>query len=138
MKGRTSYSIKLEGDDFWDDTDYSQMVISDLLSYEKEKIIYEYDFGDGWQHELLLEKILPVDDAIKYPVCLKGKMNCPPEDCGGVWGYENLIAILLQPDHEEFDSRLEWTGEDFDPQSFDIKEINVCLQQEDYGCLDIW
>lgn len=141
IKGRSYYSIKLEEDDFWDDgnnSDYSNMVVSDLLAIEKEKIIYEYDFGDGWQHELLLEKILPVDGAVKYPVCLKGKMNCPPEDSGGVWGYEDLIEVLSQPDHEEYEFRLEWVGEDFDPQSFDTKEINDSLQEKDYGCLDIW
>src|SRR5262249_34045406 len=54
---------------------------------EKVKFLYEYDFGDSWEHELLVEKILPRDEGKRYPVCLTGKRACPPEDCGGIWGY---------------------------------------------------
>jgi len=71
--------------------------ISDLLTKKKEKIIYEYDFGDGWEHDVIVEKILPVDEKFKYPICLEGKMNCPPEDCGGIWGYSDMLEILKQP-----------------------------------------
>ena len=138
IKNRTYYTVKMEGDDMWDEmdnVDYKKMKISDLLTKEKERISYEYDFGDGWQHEVILEKILPVDDTIKYPICLTGKMNCPPEDCGGVWGYENMLEILKQPKHEEYEELVEWLGdEDFDPEYFDKEEVNELLREKDYGC----
>ena len=141
MKNDKFYSVKMEDDDFWEDgynIDYTAMKVSDLLSYEKEKIIYEYDFGDGWQHEILLEKILPINAKINYPVCLKGKMNCPLEDSGGVWGYSNIIQVLSQPDHEEYEDCIEWAGVKFDPQHFDINEINMRLHEDGYGCITIW
>ena len=100
-------------DDFWDtqcDVDYKNTKISDLFTKEKEQIIYEYDFGNGWEHDLILEKIHPFDDKTVYPVCLDGKLNCPPEDCGGIWGYYNMLEILRQADHEEYDSYIEWLG----------------------------
>jgi len=138
IKNRTYYTVKMEGDDMWDEmdnVDYKKMKISDLLTKEKERISYEYDFGDGWQHEVILEKMLPVDDTIKYPICLKGKMNCPPEDCGGVWGYENMLEILKQPKHEEYEELVEWLGgDDFDPEHFDKEEVNELLREKDYGC----
>jgi len=138
IKNRTYYTVKMEGDDMWDEmdnVDYKKMKISDLLTKEKERISYEYDFGDGWQHEVILEKMLPVDDTIKYPICLTGKMNCPPEDCGGVWGYENMLEILKQPKHEEYEELVEWLGDDdFDPEYFDKEEVNELLREKDYGC----
>ena len=90
IKNQTFYTVRMPGDDTWDEmdnVDYKKMKISDLLKKEKEKIVYEYDFGDSWEHDVLLEKILPVDEKLKYPVCLTGEMNCPQEDCGGVCGY---------------------------------------------------
>jgi hypothetical protein len=83
--------------DDWDDfeiEDYSKIKLSSFLKEEKDKFKYEYDFGDNWEHYIILEKILPVDENTKYPVCLTGKMNCPPEDCGGVWGYSDMLDIL--------------------------------------------
>ena len=135
------YSVKHPDDDFWDDTDtvdYSKkkLRVSSFLKKEKDKILYEYDFGDGWEHDIILEKILPVDSNIKYPVCLTGKMNCPPEDCGGAYGYANLREILKQPDHEEYNDSLEWLGREFDPTFFDKNEVNECLMDEEYGCPD--
>lgn len=73
------------------------------------------------------------DNKIKHPICLTGKMNCPPEDCGGVWGYSELLEILKDPDHEEYDSYLEWLGGKFDPGYFDKDKVNDCLREEDFG-----
>ena len=131
IKNRTFYTVRMHDDDLWDEmdnVDYKKMKISDLLEKEKEKIIYDYDFGDSWEHDIILEKILPIDDKIKYPICLTGKMNCPPEDCGGVWGYADMLEILKQPDHEEYESYMEWLGDDFDPEYFDKDEINEMLK----------
>jgi len=140
IKNRTCYTARQKDDDSWDDwdnIDYKKMKVSDLLKKEKEKIVYEYDFGDGWQHDIVLEQVIPDDGKLKYPVCLKGKMNCPPEDCGGVWGYYAMLEILEQPDHEEYESYLEWLGGDFDPREFDIEYVNELLQEEDFGCIEL-
>lgn len=108
--------------------------ISDLLEEEKEKIIYEYDFGDGWKHELKLEKILHVAPERQLPVCTGGKRNCPPEDCGGVWGYAAMLEILADPGHEGYGRLMEWLEEDYDPDHFDPEEVNRLLKEDNYGC----
>ncbi|RKX68854.1 plasmid pRiA4b ORF-3 family protein, partial [candidate division TA06 bacterium] len=135
IKNRTFYTEKMPDDDLWDimgNVDYKKMKIFDLLKKEKEKIIYEYDFGDSWGHDIILEKILPVDDNIKYPICLAGNMNCPPEDCGGVDGYAELLEILKQPDHEEYESYIEWLGKGFSPEYFDKDKVNRILKEREF------
>ena len=130
VKNRTFYSQKRADDDFWDEmdnVDYSNIKVSDLLKKEKDKIIYEYDFGDGWQHDILLEKIEKNGVNENIPICLTGKNNCPPEDCGGIWGYLNILEILKHPEHEEYEEYIEWLGGDFDPKYFDKNEINDML-----------
>jgi len=112
--------------------DESDFTIADLLKKEKAAIRYEYDFGDSWHHKIELEKILPFDENIKLPVCLKGKRNCPPEDCGGIWGYQDLLEIISDPDHEEYESTIEWLEEEeeFDPEAFDIDYVNRMLRRD--------
>lgn len=131
IKNRTFYTVRMPDDDSWgemDNVDYEKFKICDLLKKEKEKIVYEYDFGDSWEHDVIVEKILPVDDKLKYPICLAGKMACPPEDCGGVWGYADMLAVLKEPDHEEYENYMDWLGEDFDPEYFDKEEVNELLR----------
>lgn len=142
LKDRNYYTVRAPGETDWDimdSIDYKKMKLklSNLLKAEKDKMVYEYDFGDGWAHDIILEKILPVDPKIKYPVCTAGKMNCPPEDCGGIWGYANMLEILKNPEHEEYNEYLEWLGEEFDPAFFDIAEVNELLQEKNYGCFDL-
>ena len=99
IKDDTFYTVRIEADDFWNEmrnVDYKKMKVSDLLINEKDKIIYDYDFGDGWEHDVTLEKILPAGTDLIKPTCIAGKMNCPPEDCGGVWGYHDLLSRLFQ------------------------------------------
>jgi hypothetical protein len=84
---------------------------------------YEYDFGDGWEHELTIEAILPRQPGQKYPQCVGGARACPPEDCGGVGGYEDLLTVLRTPTHEEYESILQWIGGRFDPEEFDPKRV---------------
>jgi hypothetical protein len=130
IKNRTFYTVRMRGDDLWgemNNVDYKKMKISDLLKTEKEKIVYEYDFGDSWEHDIILEKILPRDPTLKYPICLTGKMNCPPEDCGGIWGYSDMLEVLKDPEHEEYESYIEWLGDEFDPEYFDKNKINKLL-----------
>ncbi len=91
------------------------------------RFIYRYDFGDGWEHEIKIERVLEPSPDPKTPVCLAGEFACPPEDCGGVPGYESLIAILAGPDNEEKDEMLTWLGAPFDPLAFDINAANKRL-----------
>ena len=109
--------------------DETQYKLSQLLTKEKESLVYEYDFGDSWEHKILLEKILSYDPKIALPVCLKGKRACPPEDCGGIWGYEELLQTISNPKHPDHDEMLEWLGGEFDPEEFDLEEINEDLEE---------
>ncbi len=93
------------------------------------KFFYEYDFGDGWEHVIQVEAVLPVEEGRQYPVCVEGKRACPPEDIGGVWGYEDFLEAISNPEHPEHDEMLEWYGEDFDPEFFDVEEVNLGLHQ---------
>jgi len=108
--------------------------ISDYVSLENSAIDYEYDFGDGWKHKIQLEKILPREQGVTYPRCLKGKRACPPEDCGGVWGYEEFLEAIKDPDHPEHREKLAWLIGDWDdeealgpvnfhPEHFDPDEV---------------
>ena len=109
--------------------------LNSILKKEKSKILYEYDFGDSWNHDIILEKIIKEEDTGQIPRCIKGKRNCPPEDCGGTWGYSDLLLTISNPKHEDYESMMEWLGGNFDPEYFDIDEINNNLRQKDYGCL---
>lgn len=94
-------------------------ILSSYFSLSNKKATYEYDFGDGWRHKIILEKVLSPELGVIYPRCLAGKRACPPEDCGGIWGYEELLEIIKNPSCDEYAERLEWLGDDFDPESFD-------------------
>lgn len=109
--------------------DERKVKLCDVLSRPKEQMEYEYDFGDGWLHRLRVEKVGPPDPGVRYPVCLAGKLACPPEDCGGVWGYAHLLEALADPDHEQHDELMEWVGGEFDPAAFDLEVINKILRR---------
>jgi hypothetical protein len=118
-----------KSDDLWDDCeDYTKLKVSHLLEHPKEKMVYEYDFGDSWNHEILLEKVLPYDAALQVPTCVDGKRACPPEDCGGPWGYANLLETLKNPDSPEARELFEWGADGYDPEYFEMKEANEFLQ----------
>ena len=85
---------------------------------------YTYDFGDDWKHTIKLEKILPVEEGASYPRCIKGKRACPPEDCGGPWGYGGLLEALSDPTHPSHRDLTEWLGDAFNPEAFDLTTIN--------------
>jgi hypothetical protein len=128
-KGRNFYSPEDCTPDEMNNVEYEEIKISDLLKKEKDKILYEYDFGDSWRHDIILEKILPTDDKLRNPICTDGKMACPPEDCGGIWGYATLLGILKQPGHEEYEDYLSWVGTEFDPTHFDKEVVNKVLKR---------
>ena len=107
--------------------DERKIYLYDLVSNPKDNFIYEYDFGDSWTHKIVLEKILPLDFS-KSPIVIKGKKACPPEDCGGIWGYSDFLEVIQNPKSEEHESMLEWVGGKFDPDELDIKLINIHLE----------
>lgn len=114
----------------WGETFNSrETTINSFFEAEKEKCIYTYDFGDNWEHQLLLEKILEPEEGVSYPVCIKGKRACPPEDCGGIPGYYHLLEIVDNPEHEEYEMFIEWLGGEFDPEEFDLEEVNQALRE---------
>jgi hypothetical protein len=91
-------------------------------------MLYEYDFGDGWQHEILLEKVSPCDPTVRYPRCLDGARACPPEDCNGMGGYMNFLETISDPGHEEHEECLDWIGGEFDAEKFDAAEFQNDLK----------
>jgi len=117
------------------DPDYSpetksarRVRLSEILIRETAQFIYIYDFGDYWEHEVTVERILSSDEELRHPVCIDGKRACPPEDCGGIWGYSDLLKIIRNPAHEEYEEMMEWLGGEFDPNQFDIDEVNRRLK----------
>jgi hypothetical protein len=101
---------------------------------EKQKFRYEYDFGDSWEHVITVEKILPVESEVKYPICLAGKKACPPEDCGGFPGYQQLYKLSKLPKNELDEEDMErlawltdWCGEGFDFEYFSVDDVNSFL-----------
>ncbi len=106
-----------------------QVRLNKLINVPKSKFFYEYDFGDGWEHEIVLEKILEIEPETDYPICITGKRNCPPEDIGGVWGYGDFLSAIADKNHPSHDELLEWVGGSFDPEEFSLIKINQKLQQ---------
>ena len=111
-----------------DETDESTVTVAQAFATARRGV-YEYDFGDSWEHELLVEKTEVPAVLSGVALCSTGKRACPPEDCGGVWGYANLLSGLADPTHEEHDELLEWAGEDFDPEAFEPEVVNAYLKQ---------
>ena len=114
----------------WDsnDLDEDKYRLSEVLAAGGDKMRWNYDFGDGWEHDVLVEKIADADPGVEYPLCLAGRRACPPEDCGGPSGYAELLkafADLSHPDHEEL---RRWAPPGFDPASFDVEDVNHSLR----------
>jgi len=122
------YSIP-SPEDFEPVSDERPLSLRQIAMGEKRKFLYEYDFGDSWDHEIVVEKILSPDPGVKYPACIKGKRACPPEDVGGLWGYETFLEAISDPNHEKHDSYLEWIGDAFDPELCDLAMINEALKR---------
>ena len=102
--GDPSMLEEMEGEDA------RRVTLETLVQGEKDKFLYEYDFGDSWDHELRIEKVLPLEAGKRYPLCLTGKRACPPEDCGGIWGYAGFLEAIQDPRHPEHEDMLEWVG----------------------------
>jgi len=111
--------------------DFDQEVVSEnavtlwrVLGMGIRRFTYVYDFGDNWEHEILVEKIIAGHVGIQRPLCLGGKRHRPPEDCGGPWGYREFLKAIGDPGHEEHDAMLDWAGGEFDSEAFDIVAVN--------------
>lgn len=103
--------------------------LADVAPRAQARLRYEYDFGDSWQHDIMVEKVLPATPDDQLPACTGGRRACPPEDVGGVWGYAEFLEAISDPAHPEHDEMLEWGGEDFDPEAFDADAITAALRR---------
>ena len=125
--GRETYGVP---DPEWgNDVKNEKTVKLEQIAAEGDRLICEYDFGDGWEHELQIEAVTPPEKGMRYPRCTGGKRACPPEDCGGPPGYESLLQALADPAHEEHTHIKEWLGREFDPEGFDLAEVNEALRR---------
>lgn len=129
-----TYIAEAYEDDFdinEDQLEASALELNEILNSERKKINFEYDFGDGWEHEITLQKVLEKDSSLDYPICIKGARNTPPEDCGSYPGYEQILEHYANPkkfkaEIKEFE---EWFGGKYDSEYFNIDETNEAIQE---------
>ncbi len=104
--------------------------VAQLLGDSVRHFTYTYDLGDTWIHDIRVESVLARAEGVRYPQLLDGARGCPPEDCGGTGGYEDLLQILADPTHESYVEFRNWVGTDFDPEQFDLKTLQGWLPIE--------
>ena len=124
-------SFEVQGEEYGDDPcgelemeSPRKRKLSQIVQSGIQKFTFTYDFGDNWVHTVQVEKTLEAEPQVHYPRCVAGGRACPPEDCGGPWGYAHLLEVIRDPKHEEHEEMLEWLGEEFDPDRFQAGEIN--------------
>jgi hypothetical protein len=115
-------------DGLLDVIDERQVRLSQIAPDVGSHFVYEYDFGDSWDHELVVEQILSPQKEVQYPLCMDGNRACPPEDVGGVGGYAEFLAAIHNPRHPEHAEWIQWVGGKFDPEAFDLQSANELLQ----------
>ncbi|WP_462318904.1 plasmid pRiA4b ORF-3 family protein [Marinilabilia sp.] len=115
--------------------DYTIVRVNDLLRNPGDSIVYQYDMGDNWRHLITLEKQTEPEPLEYYPVCVDGARECPPEDCGGPYGYQEMIAAVKDPSNPQHKFFKALFPDGLDPEYFDLEEINEILLEDDYGCL---
>jgi hypothetical protein len=103
--------------------------LSQIVKDRYRKFAYVYDMGDRWEHAIQVEKTVAAEPKAKYPRCIGGARACPPEDCGGVWGYEDFLEAIGNPKHKEHYKMLEWVGGEFDPEEFSVETVNGELRK---------
>ncbi|MEO8369166.1 MAG: plasmid pRiA4b ORF-3 family protein [Candidatus Solibacter sp.] len=103
--------------------------LAKVLKAEGDSMTYVYDFGDDWRHEVVLEEVIPVNDLVKTPICLGGGRRCPPEDVGGVRGYQDFLDVIFDPTDEEYEHLVGWAGGPFQAEEFDLKAVNEILSR---------
>jgi len=102
--------------------DENRTRLGDVICNPGMRLLYEYDLGDGWQHDLQLEEVLVGDDSFRQ-ICVAGERNCPPEDCGGPYGFAELLNVLQDRSHPQYDDIIDWVGEGFAPEYFTPDEV---------------
>ena len=118
--------------------DERKVTLIQVAPREDDELLYEYDFGDSWEHRVAVVKVLGPDPAAaEIARCLDGDRACPPEDCGGVWGYADLLKIIRNPRHKEHKTMLEWLGGPFDPEAFDLNKTNTFLRKLKWPCVTV-
>jgi hypothetical protein len=108
--------------------DESTITLSQAAPQPEDWFIYEYDFGDSWEHGVLVEEVLPPEEGVHYPVCVEGEYAAPPEDCGGIPGYYMMLEAIEDEEHPDHEEMLEWVGGDYDPVTFDLDRITRELE----------
>ena len=112
------------------DHDEAKTILAEAVPREKTRFLYEYDFGDSWEHLVTVERIIWRDEPFEgIAQCLEGSRACPPDDCGGIGGYADLLKIIKNPKHKEYKAMMEWLGRKFDPEAFDVGKINTYLRK---------
>jgi hypothetical protein len=111
-----------------DDLDERKFRVRDVLPEVGSKLRWDYDFGDGWEHNVVVEEIIAAEPGVEYPICLAGRRACPPEDCGGPWGYADLLNALADPAHPDHEGMREWAPLNFDPARFDLEETTLAMR----------
>ena len=130
------HAFDVEGTDYsppnpdWDSGDLyeNKYRLDDVLPTVGAKMRWDYDFGDGWQHNVLVEAITPAESGLTYPLCLTGKRACPPEDCGGPWGYAGLLRAMRDRQYPDREDLLAMVPPGFDPARFDLHSAQVTLR----------
>lgn len=126
---RINIVTPMPDDEFHKDGLIDERITKIINYFDKisRQCVYEYDFGDGWEHTVVFERELARDLKAGYPQCMAGKNARPPEDCGGVWGYRDLQKILKSPRHKEHEEMVDWLclddAKDFDPYELDLREV---------------
>jgi hypothetical protein len=125
--GNASYGMHVED---WPDDELHEVKFkfADVVQQD-DRFRYEYDFGDSWEHEVVVEQTQTIRPVLQFAVCLDGANACPPEDCGGTGGYADLLEALADPSHPERKEYLQWIGMNFDPTDFDLATTNAALQR---------
>ncbi len=132
MIGRRSYGPANVGN-HWSaikDLDESKFTLNELESDIRQRCMYTYDFGDSWEHEIRIESAsAPGEKPLKHSVLLAGEHACPPEDIGGPPGYENFVETISDPENENYEEMRDWYSSDFNPDFFEIGQINKVLKK---------
>ena len=105
----------------------STTTLSAVLRKAGARMTYTYDFGDSWEHGIVLEKQLAADPHTTYPLCTDGQLACPPEDCGGIHGYYALLHARTNPKHPRHEELCDWIGDRFNPEAFSVDKVNRLL-----------
>ncbi len=116
--------------DDWEDDEIDEATVSLVGAIgDERRFIFEYDFGDGWEHAVEVRSITETDQSLTFAVCTAGACACPPDDVGGPDGYREFLGALADPEHPEHANFLEWAGTAFDRSAFDLASINAELQR---------